>query len=220
MWRHSWRRDPLEPGLAPSGVGAVLERLGGEGRGSVRPKISSAPERPERIRCSARMSRRASGDRNPAAPRVVFSSISPSFSVPAVLDADHARRRGRRRSPRSACSSPRRSPAYIAVAQIARSRSGTAAISASASSGAAIAVAPPRRPRQLEAVAGIDGELATADGTAEHRPDREQGAAHRRRVQPSCRAAGQRSAWRSDRRTSASRAPPISGSTRSRIARS
>jgi hypothetical protein len=49
------------------------------------------------------------------------------------------------------------------------------------------AVAPRARSSELEPIAGIDCELATADGTAEHRPDREHGATHRRRVQSVCR---------------------------------
>ncbi len=130
------RRDPLQPRRGPGLIGASLEH--------VRRERNVGRVAEDQLGTAAAGSRQVLGqvvaqddrDRHLAPPGIGLRSIGPSAG---------SHPRSTRITPvarstswtRSARSSPSRNPANIAVAHIARSRSGTLAMSASASSGEA-----------------------------------------------------------------------------------
>jgi hypothetical protein len=134
--RHSCRVIRSRPAFRHAVFARAVSRGGANGETALRPNTRSLPRRPVRSRWASNSSRSTDviGTRRRVRP---FVSIRPSFSSqPCSTWITPASKL--MLSTVSACNSPRRRPAYIAVAHTARSRSGTAASRRATSSGSAI----------------------------------------------------------------------------------
>ena len=158
VWRHSCSVIRLSPAAShAASARSLTARVNGVS--ASRPNTSPA-SRPGAQPVLDQLVAQPRDDRDPAAAGLRLRLDHALAVVPAALDADDARRRGRR--PPSAAPSARRAAGpRRARSPTARGRaSGTAAIRAAASIGSAIRSRPARHGRQVEAGGRVDRQLA------------------------------------------------------------